>query len=311
MISMPGRSYQGPLPPLTEAQSALRDELRRDVEALAVHRNVHFEYGNLVATAGRVEDAFHRAGYTVRRVGYQACGRACDNLEVEIAGGGHSEEILVVGAHYDAVIGSPGANDNATGVSALLALARRFAGSRQRPERTLRFVAFVNEEPPHFQTPEMGSWVYARRCRERGERIAAMLSLETMGCYKDQPESQNYPPPLGLVYPSTGNFIGFVGNLSSRSLVRRAVGAFRAHAMFPSEGAALPAWLPGVGWSDHWSFWREGYQAAMVTDTAPFRYPHYHTTEDTTDKVDFERLARVVDGLVGVVETLTKDRCPP
>jgi hypothetical protein len=150
----------------------------------------------------------------------------------------------------------------------------------------------------------MGSRLYARRCRERGENVAAMLSLETIGYYDDSPGSQQYPPPVGLFYPSEGNFIGVVGNVRSRGLVRRIVGAFRRHERFPCEGGALPAAVPGVGFSDHWSFWKEGYPAVMVTDTAMFRYPHYHSPHDTIDKIDFQRLARVVRGLDKVIDVL-------
>ena len=110
-----------------------------------------------------------------------------------------------------------------------------------------------------------------------------------------------------MIYPSTGDFIGFVGNLSSRGLVRRAIGVFREHAQFPSEGAALPSWVPGVGWSDHWAFWQEGYPAIMVTDTAPYRYAHYHRESDTPDKIDYERTALVVQGLEHVVRALGAD----
>ena len=141
----------------------------------------------------------------------------------------------------------------------------------------------------------------ARRCRERGEKVVAMFSLETIGYYDDTPGSQKYPPPFGLFYPSEGNFIGFIGNLASRNLVRQVVGAFRQNEQFPSEGAALPELIPRIGDSDHASFWHEGYPALMVTDTANFRYPYYHTPEDTIDKVDFDRLARVVRGLEKVV----------
>jgi hypothetical protein len=170
----------------------------------------------------------------------------------------------------------------------------------------VRIVAFVNEEPPFFRTPNMGSLVYARRARARGERILAMLSLETIGWYSDVPGSQQYPLslPLGFIYPTTANFIAFVGNVRSRDLTRRALGSFRRHTAFPSEGAAVPAWIPGIGWSDHWAFWQLGYPAVMVTDTALYRYHHYHTESDTPDKVDYDRLARVVAGLERVVEQL-------
>jgi Zn-dependent M28 family amino/carboxypeptidase len=204
------------------------------------------------------------------------------------------------------VTGAPGANDNGSGVAGVLALARRFAG---KPcARTLRFVAFVNEEPGHFQTELMGSWVYARRCKERGDRIAAMVSLETIGCFFHEPGTQSYPAPgLGLCYPTTGNFIAFVGDLSSRKLVRRAIGSFRRGAEFPSEGAALPASIPGIGWSDHWAFWQHGYPAIMVTDTAPFRYPHYHLRSDTPEQLDYDSMSRVIFGLEKVVAELAND----
>jgi Zn-dependent M28 family amino/carboxypeptidase len=223
-------------------------------------------------------------------------------LEAQITGKTRSGEIVVVGAHYDTVPGTAGANDNTSGVAATLALARKF--SKLENDRTLRFVAFVNEEPPYFQTDQMGSRVYARQCRQQGDNIVAMVSLETLGWYDDRPNSQNYPLPFGLLYPSTGNFIGFIGNIASRSLVRQAIGTFRQHEQFPSEGAALPEAIPGVGFSDQWSFWQEGYPAIMVTDTALFRYPFYHTPEDTIDKVNFDRLARVVRGLEKVVAGL-------
>jgi Zn-dependent M28 family amino/carboxypeptidase len=224
------------------------------------------------------------------------------NLLVQVQGGDRSGEIVVVGAHYDSVLGSPGANDNATGVAGLIELARAFKGSA--PRRVLRFVAFSNEEPPFFQTAEMGSRVHARAARLRGERIVAMLSLETMGCYCEDKGSQRYPPLFRFLYPDTGNFIGFVGNYRSRALVRDAIRIFRETTPFPSEGGAPPGKLPGVGWSDHSSFWQEGYPALMVTDTAPFRYPHYHTGGDTPEKIDYDRLARVISGLVRVVSGL-------
>jgi hypothetical protein len=146
--------------------------------------------------------------------------------------------------------------------------------------------------------------MYAKRCRERDEHVVAMMSLETIGYYDDAPGSQNYPAPFGLLYPSTGSFIGFVGNVSSRALVRTVVGSFRKHEPFPSEGGALPEFIPGIGFSDHWSFWQEGYPALMVTDTAMFRYPYYHEPEDTIDKIDFEKTARVVRGLEKVLAEL-------
>jgi Zn-dependent M28 family amino/carboxypeptidase len=171
----------------------------------------------------------------------------------------------------------------------------------------LRFVAFVNEEPPYFLSGEMGSLVYARRCKERGDKISAMISLETIGYFSDAPNSQTYPSPgLGLFYPNVGNFIGFVSNVKSRALLRRVMALFRKHAKIPSEGASLPAFIPGVSWSDQWSFWQHGYQAIMVTDTAPFRYPYYHSSNDTPDKLDYDRFTLVVSGMEKVIRELAK-----
>ena len=153
----------------------------------------------------------------------------------------------------------------------------------------------------------MGSFIYAGRCRARGDKIAAMISLETIGYFSDAPHSQTYPSPgLGLFYPKVGNFIGFVSNVHSRTLLRRVVAAFRKHAKIPSQGAALPAFVPGVSWSDQWSFWRNGYPGIMVTDTAPFRYPYYHSSSDTPDKLDYDRFALVVSGMEKVIEDLDK-----
>lgn len=303
MIRMPGKSFRGEPLGLTSDELKLREELRADVQKLAGEigeRNVE-HYEQLRASVDFIEQAFSEAGLRSRREGYDVGGKLCENIEVETSGG--RPEIVVIGAHYDSVLGSPGANDNASGVAALLALARRFAG--KPAERTLRFVAFANEEPGHFQTREMGSWVYAHRCQERGDRISAMLSLETIGYFSNAPDSQKYPMPgLGLLYPSVGNFIAFVGNTSSRSLVRQAIASFRAQAQLPSEGAALPANIPGVGWSDHWAFWQHGYPAIMITDTAPFRYPHYHARSDTPDKLDYDSMARLVSRLEKVIVDL-------
>ena len=170
----------------------------------------------------------------------------------------------------------------------------------------IRFVAFVNEDPPYFQTESMGSRQYAVMASGRNENIEGMLALETLGWYSSSPGSQEYPVGLGLFYPSRGNFVGFVGNLSSRAMVRRSIDAFRKAARFPSEGIAAPGWFTGVGWSDHWSFWKQRIPAIMITDTALFRYPWYHTSGDTPDKVDCERTARVVSGIANVIIELAR-----
>ena len=295
LMRMPGRSFEGTSPP---APHELREALRRDIELLAFERNE----GHPVAyarAADLIDEALREAGYPTSRFE--------KNVIAELRGA--SDEIVVIGAHYDTVDGSPGADDNASGVAALLALARAFAHAK--PRRTLRFVAFSNEEPPYFLSPRMGSWQYANACHERREKIAAMLSLESIGFFSDAPHSQQYPAMLEHVFPDRANFIAFAANLASRALLKRCVAAFRAHARIPSEGAALPEAVTGVAWSDQWSFWQFGYPAVMVTDTAPFRNPHYHTGHDTPETLDYGRFALVVEGLRAVVADLAGGTIPP
>ncbi|HUG52959.1 MAG TPA: M28 family peptidase [Vicinamibacteria bacterium] len=301
---MPGRSHQGPLPPLDRETTLLRERLRSHVEVLAGRigeRNL-WRPEALAEAARYVEDAFRSSGHEVHSQAFTVEGRAVRNLEVRLPGAARPDEVVVVGAHYDSVLGSPGADDNATGVAALLEIAR--AGGGRRPSRTLHLVAFVNEEPPFFLGEDMGSLRYARRLREEGRDVVAMLSLETIGYYSDRLGSQHYPFPFRLFYPDRGDFLGVVGNTASRALVRRTVASLRRHATLPAEGLAAPGWITGVGWSDHWSFWQHGYPAAMVTDTALFRYPHYHAPTDLPPEVDYDRHARAVAGLIAVVGDL-------
>jgi hypothetical protein len=302
MIRMPGKSVERAAS-LSSEESILRGELMADVQELAGkigERNVP-HYPALMEAAEFIEKSFRDCGLQPRRDSYDVRGKTCHNIEVEIRGA--SPEILLVGAHYDSVYGAPGANDNGSGVAALLALARRFAG--KETGRTMRFVAFVNEEPPYFQTEEMGSLVYAKRCRAHNDPIAAMISLETIGYFSDAPRSQNYPlPGLGAFYPTTGNFIGVVGNVASGKLVRETIKILRQEGKLPSQGAALPAFIPGVGWSDQWAFWQNGYRGIMITDTALFRYPDYHSLSDTPDKLDYDRFALVVSGMQRVLAVL-------
>jgi len=305
MTNMPGRSYSGVLPPFTAQEERLADRLKSHIALLAGkigERNV-WRYDALEAAATYIEETFLDMDYTVASQAYTMDGKTVRNLEVSLSGTSLAGEIIVIGAHYDTVSGSPGANDNASGVAALLEIARFLR--THTPLRSVRFVAFVNEEPPLFYSQNMGSYHYARRARERGENIIAMLSLETIGYYSDVAGSQHYPNPVyGWLYPDTADFIGFVGNLRSRKLVRQCLDSFRRHTAFPAEGLAAPGNMMGIHWSDHWSFWQAGYRALMVTDTALFRYPHYHAGTDTPDKINYERLARVVNGLVKVTADL-------
>lgn len=306
MIAMPGTSFSGALPPLTVDETQIKTNLTRHVFYLAAEvgeRNV-IAYEPLQKTAQFIEDNFKKVGYEVKSQEYVVQMRTVRNLIAEIPGSAKASEIVVIGAHYDTVYDCPGADDNTSGVAALLELARILKDSH--PARTVRFVAFVNEEPPWFQTDDMGSLVYAEQAHKLKENIVVAISIETIGMYSDAEGSQQYPSGFKSLYRSKGNFIAFIGNLGSRGLVRDAVRSFRASTKFPSEGSAVPAAIPGVGWSDHWSFWQEGYPAIMVTDTAPFRNPNYHQPTDKADTLDYDRMARVVHGLAGVVVDLGK-----
>ncbi len=297
MMTVPGCSHKGPLPPLTSEETRQEGLLREHVATLAENigeRNT-VRYSALQKAAEYISGQFAASGYQVKEQSYLADGKKVSNIWVEITGTAHPDEIVVVGAHYDSPPGSPGADDNASGTAAVLELARLFRDVQ--PARTIRFVAFVNEEPPFFQTELMGSRVFAAEAVKKREKVVAMLALESIGYFSDVPGSQRYPFPLSVFYPDTGNFIGFVGNFSSHSLLRRCIRAFRETARFPSEGVVAPKSITGIGWSDHWSFWQEGYPALMVTDTAPFRNPHYHEPTDTPDRLDYGRMARVISGL--------------
>lgn len=264
-------------------------------------RNV-FRPAALHAAAAYIEEVWRRQGYTVRRQAYGVRGVESANLEVSRRGSRQPGSIVLLGAHYDSVYGSPGANDNGSAVAALLELAGMFATAA--PALTVRFVAFVNEEPPFFFSGQQGSMRYARAARRRGDDIRLMISLETIGAYDDAPGSQHYPPLLRWFYPSRANFIAFVSNLRSRRMLRQLAAAFRAVSDFPVQTATLPAIIPGVAWSDHLSFWRQGYRAVMVTDTAFYRYPWYHTADDTPDKLNYAGLAAVTEGLFPAVMRL-------
>jgi hypothetical protein len=303
-MAMPGASFRGELPPLDDEQHRLIAVLRRDVAWLSGDIGErHMERpGTLDRAWQRLESELGDAGYDPKELRFVWNDRSVANIEATRAGSTLSSEIVVVGAHYDTAIGAPGADDDASGVAVLLALARAFADKPER--RTIRFVAFVNEEPPHFWNESMGSLHYAKACKERGDHITAMLSLESLGYYRREERTQKYPPVVSWFYPDRGDFVAFVGDLSSRSLVRTSIETFRGAARFPSEGAAMPSFVSGVGWSDQWSFWKMGYPGVMVTDTAPFRNPHYHTASDTPETLDYESLARVTSGLISIVARL-------
>ncbi len=278
-------------------------ELRRYVEILAGEigeRNVPYAYSGLKRAEEFIEEELRRFGYKVKKQSFTVDGRRCSNIEVVLEG---EKEPIVVGAHYDTAPGTPGADDNASGVASLLLIARSLRGQTFR--REVRIVFFTNEEPPYFQTELMGSLIYARSLERKPY---GMISLESIGYYTNEENSQSYPYFFfKFIYPTVGNFIGFVGNLSSFGLLKKAVKYFREGTDFPLEWGSVPGFIPGAGWSDHWSFWQIGVPAIMVTDTAPFRNPNYHTPFDTPETLDYPSLEKVTKGLMHMVRRLAGD----
>lgn len=313
-----------------EYLNELRGRLEVHVEMLAHTigpRSYEEHPESLERAASFLEETWQKQGYGVRKQIYpyqtngwlRFLGIRNDgvgvNLEVTVRGREKPEEIVVIGAHYDSAGNTPGADDNASGVAALLEISREMRNAM--PAKTVRFVAFSHEEPPYSYTRAMGSTRYAVEAREKGDNIISMIALEAIGFYTDQPGSQQQHDVVSL--PNIGNFLAFVGYEGSRQLVEQAARVFKRNAAFPTvelvapvdelykfgEIALVPAPYADAGRSDHASFWGQGYNnAIMVTDTAPLRNPHYHKDTDTVETLDFNGLTLVTAGLTDVVRDL-------
>jgi hypothetical protein len=307
MTAVPGAPYRGAPPPLTAEEAALAEALGRHLGTIAAREHNVVHYDELEKVARYIEATLASTGYAVGRQEFVTDGKLVRNIDATIEPAGASDpEVIVIGAHYDSVRGSPGANDNGSGTAAVLELARLLRDLDGKGNKRIRLVLFVNEEPPYFRTEAMGSLNYARALAQRRERVVAMYSLETIGFYSSAPGSQAYPAPFGLIFPDRGDFVAFVGLLRSRPLLQETIRSFRSHTSFPSIGGVAPGFVPGIAWSAHWAFAAQGFQAVMITDTAPFRYPHYHRPSDTPDKVDTENLARLVKGIERVIRDLAR-----
>ena len=253
---------------------------------------------NLDRAAAYIREQFAQATRDVSEETFQVYASTYRNVIASF--GPDTEERIVVGAHYDAAGPFPAADDNASGIAGLLELAR-LLGATSLPMR-VDLVAYPLEEPPFFRTPHMGSSVHARSLRRQGVKVRAMLSLEMIGYFVDTPGSQRFP--LGILrafYPSEGNFIAVVGKLGQGSVVRRVKRAMRGASPLPVYSINAPRWIPGVDFSDHASYWDEGYPAVMITDTAFYRNPYYHTARDTPETLDYSRMAMVVQGIHAAV----------
>jgi len=295
-VNMPGVSISGDLKKLDTEMEASRDRLRAHVYSLAgeIGERHYQKRDALDEAALYIEQSFKEMGYNPVSEVYSS--KLYRNIVVNLYGREKRDEIIIIGAHYDTVWLSPGADDNASGVSALLELARAL---RQEPlSRTVRLAAFSNEEWPFFGRDKMGSHVNARNSYDRSELITGMISLEMLGYYSTKENSQVYPKPLNYFYPDKGNFIALVSNFTSRNLLRETITEFRRTSQFPSEGLIAPQFLvPDIKRSDNSSFWSHGYPAVMVTDTSNYRNRNYHKSQDLPDSLDYESMARIVEGL--------------
>ena len=258
---------------------------------------------NLDRAAAYIRREFTRAGGTTSEQPYNARGRTYRNVTALY--GPESSERIVVGAHYDVDGELPGADDNASGVAGLLELAHLLG--RSPPPMRVELVAFSLEELPFFSTPYMGSAIHASSLKKQRVAVRAMLSLEMIGYFSDEPSSQQFPlEELRPLYPSSGNFIAVVGNPGDTALVRKIEGAMRGASSLPVHSINAPRSMPGVDFSDHVSYWDAGYPAVMITDTAWYRNPHYHTAGDTAETLDYERMAMVVQGVDAAVRAIAK-----
>jgi hypothetical protein len=287
----------------------LQNRLRQHVDRLAglIGPRHLGRPASIEAAIALIEREFAGMGETVRREGYPIAHEcAGTNLIVERRGDSRPDEIVLLGAHYDTIPETPGADDNASAVAVLLEAARLLAGRRFR--RTLRFVAFANEEPPYFHTEDMGSDVHARGCRERGEAIVGMLCLEMVGYFSDQPGSQHAPLELprwiSWWLPRRGNFLAAVGNLKSAGLCWRFRRGFKKQSRLKLFSIVLPERVTSIRLSDNSSFWDYGYPALMLTDTSFLRNPHYHRESDRPETLDYVRMAEVTEGVAGALARL-------
>jgi len=276
----------------------IRDELEKHVVKLAGEIGMRDIYRNnsprLKAAEEYIVAKLKGYGYKVEFQDYPVSGTMARNITGVKTGAVNPEESVVVGAHYD-TFENPGADDNASGIAGMLSLARLTA--KTPTARTLKFVAFTNEEPPFFRTEDMGSLVWARAAAARKEKIKAVIVLEMIGYYSERRRSQKYPPLIGPFNPNKGNFIAQISNFKSYGLARSIDAEFKKNSSLPIVTLALPSIVPGVDFSDHRSFWKVGYPAVMFTDTSFYRNANYHKCTDTPETLNYEYMAELIEGL--------------
>lgn len=283
----------------------LKLRLHRIVKVIShdIGTRSYLETIKLNKTRDFIEEEIRRNSCHVQKQPFTAEGQTYQNIFTEIKGSKKPDEVFVIGAHYDTVAGTPGADDNASGIAGIIELSRLFA---ERPAAyTICLAAFCLEEPPFFRSEQMGSYLFARHLKKAGINIMGMISLEMIGYFSSREGSQYYPFPFfRFIYPKTGNYVAFVGNIRSRSLTKQFESAFRKVSSLPVESLNTASVVPGVDFSDHLSFWRFNFPAFMITDTAFYRNPHYHSPGDTHDTLNYEKMAELVFGIFKTLKTL-------
>lgn len=256
---------------------------------------------NLNKTADYIKSEFEKSGGKVSEQNYRVEGREFRNI-ISLFGNEMNERIII-GAHYDSCGDTVGADDNASGVAGLIELAN-LLGKEDLPIQT-ELIAYTLEEPPFFATTGMGSHVHAKSLKENEVKVRLMISLEMIGYFSDEPNSQEFPVSiLKLLYPTKGNFISIVGNFTNILTVRNIKSAMQSTSDLLVYSTNVPTLIPGVDFSDHRNYWIFGYEAIMITDTAFYRNKNYHTTADTPEKLDYVRMAKVVEGVYKYIKTL-------
>lgn len=282
--------------------------LRMIVTRLSGEIGVRFyqDMGRMEKTEKYISGELASFGYPVTKQSFKFENRTYHNVIAELTGRDPAAGILVIGAHYDSVRTTPGADDNASGVAGLLGIAKLLSGKPLG--RTVRFVAFALEEPPVYRSKNMASYHYAKSLHDKKEKVHGMICLEMLGYFSDREGSQHYPLPfMKLKFPKAGNYIAMVGNRGSRKFTETVAGSFKEATDLPCVTLNAPAIVVGIDFSDHWSFGKFDYPAFMVTDTAFYRNPNYHGPTDLPDTLDYTRMAKVVEGLVGGVEKMNKN----
>ncbi|MBC3875142.1 M28 family peptidase [Undibacterium sp. LX15W] len=310
VISIVTQPFVTPIPSTPEEIDLIK--LKAHVKYLStdVHPRSSSSFSNLEKAGQYVFDELKAMGAPVEVQEVKVKGKTYKNFIARF--GPSTGPLLVIGAHYDSDaqslrnwkpkgMATPGADDNASGVAGLLELARLL--SKKQQSRSIELVAYTLEEDPHFGTEEMGSFRHARSLKESGHEVQLMLSIEMIGYFADKANSQDYPAPgMSALYGDRGNFITLVGNLSNFGAIRRAKALMRGVSNLPVVSCNAPANLQGIALSDHLNFWNEGYPALMVSDTAFFRNPHYHRMTDTFEKLDYRRMAQVVQGIYAITQ---------